>query len=454
MAFDEEQIRITVDGAQAQAQLDALAKEVRELEAELKMLNSTAGITDAEINSVNRQLGDARERFSAAQVKVAEFGKSAQVAGFNVKDMTKSLGAGISIISILQQNLRDLEPVLKDAGEAMKFAAEQGGASAETMDNLGRALDSLLHPSRIAKNAIESVGIAWKKMIDEMVPPSTVAVHNVKTVEESLKALDEARKAAAKATEQTAEDEAKALEDVAKAEAALEESTLKASEARIAATEKAAAAVVAALEKERVALDAKLAQDEARLAASLAKGSKLDTSGESDEARQELSALKKSIKDVENQPLISVDQLNALNEMKDRAGLLSTELTQMSKVFTITRDDFLDDEQSAKAAAAAWDVYGDMLDQAQNRHNAAMDGIDGTTGALDGMVDSADDAGESLEDAADAAGELGDEAKKGADKAKEGLAGLKEGAEEAIPLLETIKGLLAEIKQAASEVDL
>ena len=246
----------------------------------------------------------------------------------------------------------------------------------------------------------------------------------------------------------------KAQQDATASALELEQAGVKSAEARAKAEAKAADEVVAALEKERIALDAKLAQDQARLAAELAKGSKLDTSGDSDEARAQLNELKKSIKDVENQPLISVDQLNSLNEMKDRAGRLTTAVNAMSKVFTVTRDDFLDDEQSARAAAAAWDVYGDMLNQAQNRHNAVMDSIDGTSGALDDLSGTADDASGSLNDVADAAGKIGDETKKGADKAGEGIDKLKEGLTEAIPLAEQLRGILAEIVSLGASADI
>lgn len=454
MAFDDETIRITVEGAQAQAQLDALAKEVRELELELKMLNSTAGVTSVEIEGTTRRLGQARMKFAEASEAAKTFEQRATGATLSVKEMTKSIGAGISIISILQQNLRDLEPVLTKGGEAMKFAAVQGGANAETMDNLGRALDSLLHPSRIAKNAIESVSIAWQKLIDGMVPGAEVVTHNVKTIADSLKLLDEARKASAEENKTSKKEEEDAAKALAKEEEALEIAAVKSAEARAAAEQKAAEEVVAALEKERIALDAKLAQDEARLAASLAKGSKLDDSTDTTDAQKNLENLRREIEKLEATTGLAPEQVNRLYEMKDAAAKLGREVSDLNNVFTVGNEDFLDQAQAADAASAAWDVYRTRLEQAQNRHEKANAAIEDSGDVLDELGETADEAGESLEDAADAAGELGDEAKKGADKAKEGLAGLKEGAEEAIPLLETIKGLLAEIKQAASEVDL
>lgn len=509
MAFDDETIRIQVDGAQAQAQLNALEKEVRDLEAELKTLNSTAGVTNAEIEGTTRRLGEAKAAFKEASGAVKENNEAQEEGGEKTKSLAdKYVTLGLKVFGARQ--------VLMAAGEAMRSVAQAtdsySGATKDAIDQTENLLQSIASLDLIgASKALGQLAgqtVAWAQGLNEVnTELGNLADQNaanefrkilaaqgalVQGHKEEVEALElktaallreiETQKAAGEvqrfvliAIEEQMEaytkigevvppvlaEQADALgvltdaqEKAAKSAEKLEEIAVKAAEKRAKAEAKAAEEIVAALEKERIALDAKLAQDQARLSAALAKGSPLDTSGESDEARAQLNDLKQSIKDVENQPLISVDQLNSLNEMKDRAGRLTTAVNAMSKVFTVTRDDFLDDEQAARAAAAAWDVYGDMLDQAQNRHNAAMDSIDGTSGALDDLSGTADDASDSLTDVADAAGSLGDKAKEGTDKAAENLAKMNEGLKESIPLANELKGILAEIVALGAQADI
>ena len=103
--------------------------------------------------------------------------------------MTRNIGAGISILSILRDNLEALKPALDEVGTAIQFAATSAGANSETVAHLGRAMDSLIHPSHIAANAVESIQEAWTKFKESIVPDSTVITSNVRTIEESLTAL-------------------------------------------------------------------------------------------------------------------------------------------------------------------------------------------------------------------------------------------------------------------------
>lgn len=509
MAFDDETIRITVEGAQAQAQLDALAKEVRELELELKMLNETAGVTNAEVEGTTRRLEEAKDRFKEATKAVREH---SEAQGEN-EDKTKSLADKYVALGLKVFGARQ---VLMAAGEAMRSVAiatgSYSGATKDAIDQTDNLLQSIASLDLIgASKALGQLAgqtVAWAEWLYEVNTElgnladknaaaefgkilaaqgklvqghlSEVSALNLKSealsreiatqqqsgevhkfirdeVEATLKAYERvgeevppklAAQAAALGITSDAQDKAAA------SAAKLEEIAVKAAEERAKAEQKAADAIIAALEKERIALDAKLVQDEARLAASLAKGSKLDDSTDTTDAQKNLENLRREIEKLEATTGLAPEQVNRLYEMKDAAAKLGREVSDLNKVFTVGNEDFLDQAQAADAASAAWDVYRTRLEQAQNRHEKANAAIEDSGDVLDELGETADDAGESLEDAADAAGELGDEAKKGADKAKEGLAGLKEGAEEAIPLLETIKGLLAEIKQAASEVDL
>lgn len=389
-----------------------------------------------------------------AGVQIESIAAPVDKAGLSIKDMTRNIGAGISILSILRDNLEALKPALDEVGTAIQFAATSAGANSETVAHLGRAMDSLIHPSHIAANAVASIQEAWTKFKESIVPDSTVITSNVRTIEESLTALAAARKAAAAEQASSLEDEQKALAETAKSEAALEAAAIKSSEERAKAEAKAAEEIAAALERERQALDAKLAEDEARLAKSLGAGGKIDTSGEADAAKAGVKDLRDEIKRLENQPTLDPDELNKLNELKDRAAQAAAEVRDLGNVFTQTADDFLTEGEAANAAGDAWAVYGDRLQQAQLRHEEAIRSTEDADAALSDFTATADDAAGSLTDAADAAGSLGDEAKKGTDKAADGLGKMKGGLEEAIPLAEQLRGILQEIVTLGAQADI
>lgn len=389
-----------------------------------------------------------------ASTGVESLGTAAAKSEVHLKDLTRNIGAGISLMSILRENLDALKPALEGLGEGIKFAATQAGASSETVTNLGRALDSLIHPSHIAANAIESLQVAWVKFQEEVVGSSTVIPHNVKTIEESLSALAAARKNAATQQAEGLAAEQQSLDETAKAEAALEAAAVKSAEERAKAEAKAAEEIAAALERERQALDAKLAQDEARLAKSLGAGGKIDTSGDADAAKQGVKDLRDEIKRLENQPMLDPAEQNKLNELKDQAARAAASVRDLGKVFTQTADDFLTEGEAANAAGDAWAVYGDRLQQAQLRHEAAIRSTEDADSALSDFTSTADDAAGALSDAADAAGSLGDESKKGTDKAKEGLSGMVDGLNEAIPLAKELREVLSEIVALGAQADI
>lgn len=497
-------------------QLKAAGKPTAALEAGIEALRAKLAVGTAQLGKFRAAAADAADATRKATQRAGEFSGSVTDVTGTLKTLSPALGNAIDKYSILAAKafvaVKALQLGTEALSEVTKATGNYNGATADAVDSASKFASSLA--SFDFAGAIKAAGtfIGTMDTLTQATDKSTVALGNladaadaknfagILKVQQSLVQGHEAETAALNvkaaalereiqvqtaagevqgflrdAIKETLEAYAKIHEEVpaglaaqaaalgivtseqektAASSAKLEETSVKSADARAKAETAAADAIVAALERERQALDAKLAQDEARLAAELAKGSKLDTSGESDEARAQLNDLKQSIKDVENQPLISVDQLNSLNEMKDRAGRLTTAVNAMSKVFTVTRDDFLDDEQAARAAAAAWDVYGDMLDQAQNRHNAAMDSIDGTSGALDDLSGTADDASDSLTDVADAAGKIGDEAKDGADTAKDAMKSLTDGANEALPILKEIKVVLQEIVALGAQADI
>ncbi|WP_196301224.1 hypothetical protein, partial [Streptococcus pneumoniae] len=82
--------------------------------------------------------------------------------------------------------------------------------------------------------------------------------------------------------------------------------------------------------------------------------------------------LRDEIKRLENQPTLDPDELNKLNDLKDRAAQAATEVRDLGNVFTQTADDFLTEGEAANAAGDAWAVYGDRLQIAQRRHEDAI----------------------------------------------------------------------------------
>lgn len=416
---DEETIVIRVNAAQGEAALRALGK---------------AGIE--------------------AGQGIEKIGPAASGVDLNLKDLTRNIGAGISLIAILRDNLEALKPALDQVGDGIKFAAVQAGASEKTVSNLGLAFDSLIHPSHIAANAVESLRRAWGELEEAVVGSSEVIPNGVRTIEQSLTALAAARKAAASVQEEALTGEQAALAATAKEEAALEAAALKSSQERAKAEAQAAEEIVAALARESQALADKTAADEARLAASLAKGAPLDTSVDTSEAQGELSDLRSEIQKLENQPLISPDQLNNLNDMKDRAARLTRTVSDLNNVFTVGSDNWLNDADAANAAAAAQDLYGDMLARAQMRQEDALRTTEDADDALTDFSDTAEGAADALGEVADAAGAIGDEAKKGADKAGESMAEMIEGLKEAIPLSKELRDVLAEVKMLGATADI
>lgn len=509
MAFDDETIRIQVDGAQAQAQLNALEKEVRDLEAELKTLNSTAGVTNAEIEGTTRRLGEAKAAFKEASGAVKENNEAQEEGGEKTKSLAdKYVTLGLKVFGARQ--------VLMAAGEAMRSVAQAtdsySGATKDAIDQTENLLQSIASLDLIgASKALGQLAgqtVAWAQGLNEVnTELGNLADQNaanefrkilaaqgalVQGHKEEVEALElktaallreiETQKAAGEvqrfvliAIEEQMEaytkigevvppvlaEQADALgvltdaqEKAAKSAEKLEEIAVKAAEKRAKAEAKAAEEIVAALEKERIALDAKLAQDQARLSAALAKGSPLDTSDDASQVKGDLKSLRQEIKRLEDTPLLNPDEINKLNTMKDSAAALTRQVGDLNNVFTVGSDNFLNQADAADAASAAWDVYRDRVDQAANRHEDAMRTVDDAAASMEDFSDTADSAAGSLDDVADAAGSLGDKAKEGADKAAENLAKMNEGLKESIPLANELKGILAEIVALGAQADI
>lgn len=451
---DDETIRISVDSAQAHAQFEALEEEVRQLEAELKTLNATAGVTNAEIEGTTRRLGEAKAKLAEAGDQVAKFEGQAQGAGFSVKEMTKSIGAGVSIIAILRDNLQALEPVMQRNKDLLIEQATAAGADEETLTGLSLAMDSLIHPTHFMANAIAAAAEGMRLFAEQAEGTSTVVANVADSIPQMLAKIEAARKAAADENKDSKKEEEDAAKSLAAEEAKLEQAAVKAAEARAAAEAKAAAEIVVALEKERVALDAKLAQDEARLAKSLGAGGKIDTSKDADAAKADVAKLRQEIQRLENQPMLNPDEVNKLNELKDAAGKAAAAARDLGDVFTTTADDFLTEAEAASAAGDAYAVYGDRLAIAARRHEDAMRAVDEAQASLSDFSDTADEAATAVDDVGEAAATLGDDVKKGADKAKDGLSGLIADQETVMANYNTIKGQVIELQSLQAQLSL
>ncbi len=454
---DDETIRIRVDAAQASAAVDAFQKEVRELEAELKTLNSTAGVTNAEINGTTRRLEEAKGKLATARETMQGFGQSAQAAGFNMQDFTKSIGAGISIVNILRDNLAALEPVMQRNKDLLIEQATAAGADRETLEGLSLMMDSLIHPTHFFANAIKATAEGMKQLAEESVGASTVVANVSESIPQMLAKIGAARKAAAEENKTDKKSEEDAAKSLAAEEEALEKAAIRSAEERAKAEAAAAESIKKSLEAQRVAREAMLAQLDAEILAAEERLKKQTTGGTVVEeflpegAPEEVKALKDEMRSLENQPFLDSGQQQRVEELKNKIADAGSQILKTYGVWKATNEMA---DGTHEAFNAAWDAYIARLNKSEVQHQNVMDDLQRLEGGYDDLGGTVDDVGGSFEDIAEAAGDLGKEAKKGTDAAKEGLDGLKAGAEEAIPLLEQIKGLLAEIKQAASEVEL
>lgn len=204
---DDETIRIQVDSVEARAQLAALEKEVRELEAELKTLNSTAGVTNAEIEGTTRRLEEAKGKFAEAGEQVQKFNDTQEEGGKKTQSLAdKYVTLGLKVFGARQ--------VLMAAGEAMRSVAQAtgsySGATKDAIDQTDNLLQSIASLDLIgASKALGQLAgqtVAWAEGLNEVnVELGNLADQN---------AADEFRKilAAQGALVQSHKDEVTALE--------------------------------------------------------------------------------------------------------------------------------------------------------------------------------------------------------------------------------------------------
>jgi len=373
--------------------------------------------------------------------------------------MTKSIGAGLSILSILRDNFKALDPVLERNAQLLREYAVQAGASGATIDAMSLAMDSFIHPSKIMENAIKATAEGAKLLQENLVGASTVIANVSDTIPQMLAKIDAARKASEEQNKERKKSEEDAAKSLAKEEEALEKAAVKSSQERAKAETKAAEEVVAALAKQEASF-LKMLEDTNKFVAERDKilnapNQGFDSSQDASKAKQDLAGLNQQIKAIQDSPIVTEDQDQQLRDLQRQARAAADDRRDLSGVYTLSA---MNGEELAQKQNAAWEKYYAIrhANDAIVQRNVDKDlrALGEQTDAVGELGDSAAGVAGAFSDVADAAGSVGDEAKKGTDKAKEGLAALLEGAEEAKPLLVEIRNLLQEIVTLGSQADL
>ena len=137
-----------------------------------------------ELFKIGASTDEAKAKIAELRPELEKLAEEARNAGggtgefnFNLKDLAKSAGAGISILSVLRENLQDLAPILERNVDLLKDLAVGAGADATTLDGLSLALDTLLHPTHAIANANKAAAEASKIIQDAYVGETTVVVN-------------------------------------------------------------------------------------------------------------------------------------------------------------------------------------------------------------------------------------------------------------------------------------
>jgi len=464
---DDETIVIRVNAAQGEAALKALGSAGIQAGKDIETVgSSTASSTDklaafgAKLFGLTKIVGTFGEVIRQVGNNIAFESDAAKEATTSTADLFTAIGSldAPGVGAALGRIIGNLEAMREGLDETTVALGNMADASkAENFAGILAVQRGLVqgHADEVA--ALNKKSEALSREITVQTAAGEVQKFVRDAVQETLESYEKAGATVPALLAQQAAQlgiVTKSQEEATKSAQELQEAGVKSAEERAKAEAKAAEEVVAALEKERIALDAKLEQDEARLAKSLGAGGKIDTSGEADAAKSDIANLRQEIKRLENQPMLDPAEQNKLNELKDQAAQAASAVRDLGKVFTQTADDFLTEGEAANAAGDAWAVYGDRLEQAQLRHEAAIRSTEDADSALSDFTSTADDAAGALSDAADAAGSLGDESERGTDKAKEGLSGMVDGLNESIPLAKELRDVLSEIVALGAQADI
>ena len=518
MAFDDDKIRIEVEGAQAAAQLEALAEDVRLLEEHLASLSKAAITSGTEFDNVTEKLAKAKAEFAEAGKQVEQFNQKQDEGGEKTKSLAdKYVTLGLKVFGARQ--------VLMAAGEAMRSVAQAtgdySGATKDAIDQTDNLLQSIASLDLIgASKALGQLAgqtAAWWQELNETniqlgnladkdaaklfgdilaAQRALVEGHKEEIAQLGLKAQALSREIDLQqqngsVSEFLKEKLQEYLDAYAKAheaiprylqEQAFELNVVSSETERLgnkaveAHTKAASAAKTHSDSLEKIAADQEkvIANAEKMIAdidaAAIKANQAQAASGNAGVAENAANAakLKEQIKAIEDSPIITAEQQSNLDSLKNQLLDNTKAASDLNSVFTVTADDYLTAEESLAKYNAELAIAGQeqakltqWSNQAQATEKELADARWDNLEALNQMEDAAGDLGGSYdalrmstEDVADAAGSIGDEAKKGTDKAKEGLAGMNEGLDEALPKAKELRDVLQEIVALGAQADI
>jgi hypothetical protein len=279
----------------------------------------------------------------------------------------------------------------------------------------------------------------------------------------------------------------------------LSTTTVASAETRASAEEAASARTVAAIEAENVkrqqavdtakaALDQITKENDAAAAAA-----NQANQGSPNPNADKAAGLKKTIQELEGQLLLTPEQQVQLDTAKNSYAGIRAEADGWFGSVSDGVQAQISETDALREANAQRDYGISLLDQAQAAHDQVIDRLEQEEGGYERLSyefqqyvdtglkagdelagtfsdasqavsdtgdayqflgDQAEAATDAAEGVADAGAAIGDETKKGTDEASEGLDKMKAGLEEAIPLAETLRGILQEIVTLGAQADI
>ena len=166
---------------------------------------------------VETQLSVAQGGGDAAKAEFKKVTDGAQQASVSIKDLTKSIGAGISIISILRANLEDMQPAIEGNVRLLKEVAVAHGLEGNAVDSLTGKLKALIDPRKIIAGITADAARASKEVAAQLVNESQVVLNlsaaQLKAVDSYL-AMGGAAGLAARRTAEAAKEQTAMLEEM------------------------------------------------------------------------------------------------------------------------------------------------------------------------------------------------------------------------------------------------
>lgn len=164
-------ITITADAQEAKASLEELrqiassvfegtqasAEKAAQGTEQLAQAWSEAGATVGQARQAAAELRPEVDGLAAAHRNAST---ASTEQSFNLKELTKSVLGGVSVIAILKANLDDLRTALEPAGNELRRAAEAMGMDSDSAKILTNTLESLVNPFTIVENLTANLKIS------------------------------------------------------------------------------------------------------------------------------------------------------------------------------------------------------------------------------------------------------------------------------------------------------